>query len=182
MKYNSYSIILLVLIQLYSCLCYVTHKINSFSYRLKVSQQLYSNNLPNNNDEDIDISDFNKNHPAKSIFIFGLGYVGTAVAYTLKEKGWKVSGTCTNVNKAIEFRNQGISAYPFYEGLSREDIKSDCLDDILKSNYILSTIPPIDNQEIDIVLKLYKDVFCKSVLEGIDILYYGECYYSALIL
>lgn len=160
MKYGSY-ILLLVCIQLSTCLCYITYKGTIFYSKLRV---LYSNNLPN--DEVINTTSDSKKDPiAKSIFIFGLGYVGTAVAYMLKDQGWKVSGTCTNVNKAIEFRNQGISAYPFYEGLSREDIKSDCLDHILKSNCILSTIPPLD-QDIDIVLKEYKDVFCKSVLDG----------------
>jgi UDP-N-acetyl-D-mannosaminuronate dehydrogenase len=49
----------------------------------------------------------------QSIFIFGLGYVGCSLANSLINKGWKVSGTCTNVKKIQMLNNQGIKAYLF---------------------------------------------------------------------
>lgn len=44
----------------------------------------------------------------KSLFIFGVGYVATAVALTFLRKGWTVHGTCTDPRKVKSLREQGI--------------------------------------------------------------------------
>ena len=44
----------------------------------------------------------------KSLFIFGVGYVATAVALTLLSKGWAVHGTCTDPRKVKSLEEQGI--------------------------------------------------------------------------
>jgi lactate dehydrogenase-like 2-hydroxyacid dehydrogenase len=52
------------------------------------------------------------NNEKKSAFIFGLGYVGKALAKSLQADGWKVSGTCRSVKKVEELRNQGLIIAP----------------------------------------------------------------------
>lgn len=44
----------------------------------------------------------------KSLFLFGVGYVATAVALTFLRKGWTVHGTCTDPRKVKSLREQGI--------------------------------------------------------------------------
>lgn len=44
----------------------------------------------------------------KSLFIFGIGYVATAVALTLLRKGWTIHGTCTDPRKVKSLAEQGI--------------------------------------------------------------------------
>lgn len=44
----------------------------------------------------------------KSLFIFGVGYVATAVALTFRRLGWTVHGTCTDPRKVKSLGEQGI--------------------------------------------------------------------------
>lgn len=44
----------------------------------------------------------------KSLFIFGVGYVATAIALTFLRKGWTVHGTCTDPRKVRSLGDQGI--------------------------------------------------------------------------
>ncbi|CBJ29366.1 conserved unknown protein [Ectocarpus siliculosus] len=44
----------------------------------------------------------------QSLFIFGVGYVATAVALTFLRKGWTVHGTCTDPRKVKSLGDQGI--------------------------------------------------------------------------
>lgn len=99
------------------------------------------------------------------IFIFGLGYVGTAFAEYLQSLGWSVAGTCTNVNKALEFRKRGIQTYLFDEMTVRRG-QSEATADILNSNYILSTIPPVAEGQQDLVLEAHLDDFRKARLSN----------------
>lgn len=43
-----------------------------------------------------------------SLFIFGVGYVATALALTFLRKGWIVHGTCTDPRKVKSLGDQGI--------------------------------------------------------------------------
>lgn len=43
-----------------------------------------------------------------SLFIFGVGYVATAVAMAFQRNGWTVHGTCTDPRKVKSLREQGI--------------------------------------------------------------------------
>lgn len=51
-----------------------------------------------------------KEHDADglSLFIFGVGYVATALALTFLRKGWTVHGTCTDPRKVKSLGDQGI--------------------------------------------------------------------------
>lgn len=53
-----------------------------------------------------DVEDVDKISP--SLFIFGVGYVATAVAMAFQRKGWTVHGTCTDPRKVKSLREQGI--------------------------------------------------------------------------
>lgn len=44
----------------------------------------------------------------QSLFIFGVGYVATALALTFLRKGWTVHGTCTDPRKVKSLGDQGI--------------------------------------------------------------------------
>eukprot|EP01040_Poterioochromonas_malhamensis_P002190 gene2190-2331_t len=99
----------------------------------------------------------------RKLFIFGLGYVGTSFARYMKNKGWSVCGTCTNVNKAIELRNEGIKTFLFDEvTLSRG--QTDVSEDILSSDCVLSTIPPILPNR-DLVLEAHSDDLRQAVFK-----------------
>lgn len=57
----------------------------------------------------LSLSDQNKPEVAgKSLFIFGVGYVATAVALAFLRKGWTVHGTCTDPRKVKTLQEQGI--------------------------------------------------------------------------
>eukprot|EP00601_Ochromonadales_sp_CCMP2298_P019763 CAMPEP_0173300878 /NCGR_PEP_ID=MMETSP1143-20121109/17470_1 /TAXON_ID=483371 /ORGANISM="non described non described, Strain CCMP2298" /LENGTH=438 /DNA_ID=CAMNT_0014241309 /DNA_START=136 /DNA_END=1448 /DNA_ORIENTATION=+ len=101
----------------------------------------------------------------KSIFIFGLGYVGLEVARQLKEGGWRVMGTCTNVNKAVQLQEQGITTHLFDE-MTNTNAPSDALDDIMSATHVLSTIPPSTDVDFDLVLGGYGDALRKSAMRG----------------
>ena len=87
----------------------------------------------------------------QSIFIFGLGYVGCSLANSLINKGWKVSGTCTNVKKIQMLNNQGIKAYLFDDYVGKL-VQKDAIDDLMSSTHILSTIAPTETSNGDPVL------------------------------
>ena len=44
----------------------------------------------------------------QSLFIFGIGYVATAIALTYLRQGWAVHGTCTDPRKVKSLGDQGI--------------------------------------------------------------------------
>lgn len=48
------------------------------------------------------------NNGKHSLFIFGVGYVATAIALTYLRKGWAVHGTCTDPRKVKSLGDQGI--------------------------------------------------------------------------
>lgn len=101
----------------------------------------------------------------EKVFIFGLGYVGSAFATQLKTLGYEVSGTCTNVNKALQFREQGIQSHLFDE-ISLKRGQLEAIDDILSANYILNTIPPHGEGSLtrDLVLEAHADDLRRSAL------------------
>lgn len=57
------------------------------------------------------------NEKSRSLFIFGVGYVATAVALTFLSKGWTVHGTCTDPRKVKSLGDQGIKVR--YSSISR---------------------------------------------------------------
>eukprot|EP01031_Cornospumella_fuschlensis_P043305 gene43305-52934_t len=100
----------------------------------------------------------------KNVFIFGLGYVGLRLARFLQSQGWTVSGTCTNVNKALECRKEGIQTYLFDEvSVKRGQLEG--LQDLLASSCVVSTIPPLDGGK-DLVLEAHANDLRRAVLAG----------------
>jgi len=77
----------------------------------------------------------------KSIFIFGLGYVGSRLAESLLVEGWQVSGTCTNLLKAQAYKEMGIKAYLFDDQVGPL-VQAEGRKDFLSCTHILATIPP----------------------------------------
>ena len=77
----------------------------------------------------------------RQAFVFGLGYVGRAVAESLVQGGWAVSGTCTSELKASELRTMGINAFVFDDEEQGKSV-SEVSEAIKSSTHILSTVPP----------------------------------------
>ncbi|CAM9458440.1 unnamed protein product [Ascophyllum nodosum] len=87
----------------------------------------------------------------KSLFIFGVGYVATAVALTLLSKGWAVHGTCTDPRKVKSLEEQGIKAYIF-DDWSGPMLQPEPLAALTSATCILSTVPPTLQSGTDPVL------------------------------
>lgn len=107
----------------------------------------------------------------KSAFIFGLGYVGTAIAYSLKADGWKVSGTVTKKSsksayKASEFRKKGINAL-FFDEYTMSDMQSIRLA-ISQCSHLLSTVPPVVQEKESTSSDLVVDAFEMAIKEAIN--------------
>lgn len=102
----------------------------------------------------------------KSIFIFGLGYVGSHFARSCLAEGWKVSGTSTNYLKIQSFRAEGINAYLFDE--SGPMIEQEASKALNEATFVLSTIPPvgIDATPSDPVLDFHQSNFRLATLSG----------------
>eukprot|EP01039_Chlorochromonas_danica_P000247 gene247-265_t len=103
----------------------------------------------------------------KKAFIFGLGYVGLRLARFLKSQGWQVAGTCTNVNLALEHRNEGIQTYLFDE-ITVKRGQLEAMEDIMEASFILSTIPPIETmgRSTDLVLDAHGDDLRRAALSS----------------
>ena len=80
---------------------------------------------------------------SKSIFIFGLGYVGSRLASSLLQRGWKVSGTCTTVSRMKIFTDEGINTFIFDDEIG-PIVQPDALKELMSCSHIISTIPPTD--------------------------------------
>jgi hypothetical protein len=105
----------------------------------------------------------------RSVFIFGLGYVGTALAYHLKSLGWNVAGTVSTrsksyLYKATELRKKGINTY-FHD--PQYDLHVLRIHEILqKSSHVLCTVPPVDKVDdldaSDAILATFKSSIVKA--------------------
>jgi nucleoside-diphosphate-sugar epimerase len=76
-------------------------------------------------------------NPRPSIFIFGLGQVGTHLGRFLISKGYSVGGTVRDLSKIKSLSQEGFKIYPFYHNMP---IPQGILE---KYNHIIVTIPPI---------------------------------------
>jgi hypothetical protein len=107
----------------------------------------------------------------ENVFIFGLGYIGTALAYHLKSLGWNVAGTVSTrskgyLYKATELRKKGIKTY-FHDPNYNLHIMR--INEILqKSSHVLCTVPPVDkvggSDATDEILTTFKS----SILQARD--------------
>ena len=52
------------------------------------------------------MSDQSKGNNMKTVFIFGLGYVGTPLAQALADQGWQVRGTTRTPSKLADKADQ----------------------------------------------------------------------------
>ena len=101
---------------------------------------------------------------SKSIFIFGLGYVGIAVATALKEQGWRVSGTCRNINKINALKQQGIQGYLFDDYMGNSLVQEEAMNELLSASHVLTTVPPTQTSSGDPVLKAHGNEIKKASL------------------
>lgn len=100
----------------------------------------------------------------KSIFIFGLGYVGMAVATALKEQGWRVSGTCRNINKINTLKERGIQGYLFDDYMGNSLVQEEAMNELLSASHVLTTVPPTQTSSGDPVLKAHGNELKKASL------------------
>eukprot|EP00958_Prasinococcus_capsulatus_P018452 scaffold2157_cov376-Prasinococcus_capsulatus_cf.AAC.8 len=109
--------------------------------------------------------------PRSRLFVFGLGYVGRAVATLARSNGWTVAGTCATEEEAKLAHDLGLSnVYVLAFPLSHD---SHCPDgfwqDLKLATHILSTVPP--TRSLPVVAPGAVDAIApivKQVLQGED--------------
>ena len=111
-------------------------------------------------------------------FVFGLGYVGTALAATLTREGaYEVCGTVRDGDKAARLRAHGIRALvwdpfrgedesgppsPGAEDDARieddADVRRMIANELARASVVISTVPPNGDLDRDPVLEVFGDV------------------------
>lgn len=76
--------------------------------------------------------------PKPHLFCFGLGYSASALADTLLQQNWQVSGSCRTADKAAKLADRGMTPYLFDRGLPIPDL-AQCLKTV---THLLSSVPP----------------------------------------
>ena len=110
---------------------------------------------------------------SKKFVCFGCGYTGLRLSLKLKEKGYKVYGSCTSDSKCEELESLGINSFILNE--KQYSFPSDIFKDI---NYLLCSIPP--NQKGDPFLRNFlfsikknsKNIFWAGYLSSTSV--YGD--------
>ncbi|CAM9370921.1 unnamed protein product, partial [Heterosigma akashiwo] len=82
-----------------------------------------------------------KEEEKKSLFIFGLGYVGSALAFKLAKEGWEVHGTVTNPDKIEDYRQEGVNAMLFNEWILG-NVADEEKEALVQATHILTSVPP----------------------------------------
>ncbi len=100
------------------------------------------------------------------LFCFGLGYTGTAVARNLLAEGWRVSGTCREIEHAEALTELGVEVHLF----DRNPPLTDLAAALAGVDHVLSSVPP--DAQGDAVLDLHGDdlVACADGLKWIGYL------------
>lgn len=94
----------------------------------------------------------------RKMFIFGMGFTGQYLADQLKDRGWKVSGTCTNEEKRKKLEEKGYEAFIFKAGVIMEELILSGLEKALcEATHIISSIPPsLGGREDPVIFQLGK--------------------------
>lgn len=110
----------------------------------------------------------------KHLFIFGLGYVGTAVSQALLQLGWQVSGTTRNWERANELATKGVSVF-----IGGKTPLSEQLVALNSATHILSTVPPTKTKD-DVFDNFANHLHNAETLEWFGYLsssvVYGDCH------
>ena len=83
------------------------------------------------------------------LFCFGLGYTGTALARNLLAEGWRVSGTCREIEHAEALKKLGVEVHLF----DRNRPLTDAAVALAGVDHVLSSVPP--DAQGDAVLDLH---------------------------
>ena len=75
---------------------------------------------------------------SRRLFVFGLGYVATALATVLKDDGWQVAGTCRNESRRAALSALGFEACLFNGSQPMDKVERQ----IAASDHLLCSIPP----------------------------------------
>eukprot|EP00250_Pteridium_aquilinum_P017113 c23459_g1_i1 orf=598-1728(-) len=104
-------------------------------------------------------------HQDKRMFIFGLGYVGLALArhLRLQSQTWDVSGTCSLEEKRIALQEAGFSAFLFNSDNDGEELTEEGLRAMCNASHMVATIPPVADFDKDPVLSVYRMQLSKIV-------------------
>ncbi len=114
----------------------------------------------------------------KNIFCFGFGQVAKYFIKKLKNENFSFNLSTTSREKTRNNKFENIEHKNFY--LENDNFDKDLLKELKKANYILVSVPPIDNN--DIVIKTFKEQMNSKNIEWITYLsatsvygnHYGE--------
>ena len=94
---------------------------------------------------------------APRLFVAGCGYVGLRVANEARARGYEVSGSVRNAEKAENLRAAGFDAHIFdlddgYTGLDDRGLAA-----LASATHVLATVPPVADFDRDPLLALHGD-------------------------
>ena len=72
------------------------------------------------------------------LLCFGYGYSARALAGLLRSKGWRITGTCRNAERAEALTREGVTALPFDGTAPIADLKAR----ITERTHVLLSVPP----------------------------------------
>lgn len=100
-----------------------------------------------------------------SLFVFGAGYSGRALAQVMLQRGWAVSGTTRSQEKASALAKEGVKALVF-DGKPTEDV----LEALASTTHLLTSIAPAhglgSKQSGDAVLDPVLEAFGREIRAG----------------
>jgi len=99
------------------------------------------------------------------LFIFGLGYVGSALAFKLAKEGWEVHGTVTNPDKIEDYRQEGVNAMLFNEWILG-NVADEEKEALVQATHILTSVPPASSTGKDPVLLAHAKALELACTEG----------------
>ncbi|GLJ20145.1 hypothetical protein SUGI_0365700 [Cryptomeria japonica] len=102
----------------------------------------------------------------RHIFIFGMGFVGQYLAEQLKNKGWRVSGTCTSEEKRKLLEEKGYDAFLFKAEDTLQELKLAGVRALYDATHIMNSIPPSIEARKDPVIFQLGQILRQAIVNG----------------
>ena len=77
---------------------------------------------------------------SKKMFIFGLGYIGEALAARMADQGWQIAGTIRNPDRLAHRRQEGWSVLSYQHDRENSDEREQIAQKIADADILFSTI------------------------------------------
>ncbi|KAL8130628.1 hypothetical protein V2J09_019783 [Rumex salicifolius] len=105
------------------------------------------------------LSSKNSDHENRML-VLGMGYVGQFFANQLKNDGWDVSGTCTNIRKKMKLEQKGFNVHLF----NTSEPEWSVVDSWRSFTHLLVSVP--SNVDVGDPILQYEDILRTRLLDG----------------